>query len=95
MADIKAIIARNDVDDTVAKILKVIKPEGSTLLIARDRVLNFDFEPPVVTDDWWLDVVEYSGSNDMEGTFQEAMGWDVGVFLYRRRLKQVLKEGNV
>ena len=75
LADKMAILASKGINHVVSEILKVIKPEGSTLLIARDRVIEFGFEPPVVTDDWWLDVVEYSGSNDMEGTFQEAMGW--------------------
>jgi hypothetical protein len=75
LADKKAVIASKDLNYVVLEILKVVKPEGSTLLIARDRLLEFGFEPPVVTDDWWLDVVEYSGSNDVEGTFQEAMGW--------------------
>jgi hypothetical protein len=25
--------------------------------------LSHGFEPPVVTDDWWLDVVEFSGTD--------------------------------
>ena len=75
LADKKAILANKGLNYVASELLRVIKPEGSTLLIARDRLLEFGFEPPVITDDWWLDVVEYSGSNDVEGTFQEAMGW--------------------
>ena len=75
LADKTAILASKGLDHVVSQLLEVIKPEGSTLLIARDRLLEFGYEPPVITDDWWLDVVEFSGSNDMEGTFQEAMGW--------------------
>ena len=75
LADKMAIVADRGLEQVVIQLLKVLKPEGSTLIIARDHLLEFGYEPPVVTDDWWLDVIEYSGSNDMEGTFQEAMGW--------------------
>lgn len=75
LADKVAIRSDKGIDYTVTEILKVIKPEGSTLIIARDILLNYGVEPPVVTDDWWLDVAEFSASNDSEGTFQEAMGW--------------------
>jgi hypothetical protein len=75
LADKVAIRSAKGLNYVVSQLLKTIQPEGSTLLIARDRLLQFGYEPPVVTDDWWLDVVEFSASNDMEGTFQEAMGW--------------------
>lgn len=63
LADKKAILASKGSRHVLSELLKVIKPEGSTLLIARDRVIKMGFEPPVVTDDWWLDVAEFSGSN--------------------------------
>ena len=75
LADKIAILSAKGLNYVVSQLLKTIQPEGSTLLIARDRLLQFGYEPSVVTDDWWLDVVEFSASNDMEGTFQEAMGW--------------------
>jgi hypothetical protein len=75
LADKVAIRSAKGLNYVVSQLLKTIQPEGSTLLIARDCLLQFGYEPPVVTDDWWLDVVEFSASNDMEGTFQEAMGW--------------------
>jgi hypothetical protein len=75
LADKMAVKADRGLEHVVSQLLKVLKPEGSTLIIARDHILESGYEPPVVTDDWWLDVIEYSGSNDMEGTFQEAMGW--------------------
>lgn len=75
LADKMAIIADRGLEQVVLQLSEVLKPEGSTLMIARDHLLEFGYEPPVVSDDWWLDVIEYSGSNDMEGTFQEAMGW--------------------
>lgn len=75
LADRVAIRSGDGLDHVVEEILKVLRPQGSTLLIARDRMIDFGLEPPVVTDDWWLDVAEHSATNDAEGTFQEAMGW--------------------
>jgi len=75
LADKVALHSNKGLDYVISQLLKTIQPEGSTLIFARDRLLEFGYEPPVVTDDWWLDAVEASASNDMEGTFQEAMGW--------------------
>lgn len=60
LADIVAIQSDLGLEAVVAKLLQVLFPEGSTLLIARDSLLARGVEPPVVTDDWWLDVVESS-----------------------------------
>lgn len=42
------------------EILRVVRPIGSPLIIARDRLIEFGLQPPVVTDEWWLDVVAAS-----------------------------------
>lgn len=60
LADIVAIQSTKGLELIVAQLLRVLFPEGSTLLIARDALIAKGFEPPVVTDDWWLDVVESS-----------------------------------
>lgn len=75
LADKYAIRSNLGLKKVVAQVLEAIHPQGSTLLIARDRIMDYGYEPPVITDDWWMDVIEDSGSNDVEGTFQEAMGW--------------------
>lgn len=75
LADKIAIMSNRGLDSVVSQIIRVVKPEGSTLLIARDILLEYSYNPPVVTDDWWLDVIEFSASNPVEGTFQEASGW--------------------
>ncbi|HUU45887.1 MAG TPA: toll/interleukin-1 receptor domain-containing protein [Acidobacteriota bacterium] len=75
LADVYAIHARQGVSSVVGRLLAVIKPQGSSLVVARDRLLELGYSPPVVTDDWWHRAIEYCGSNPMEGTFQEAMGW--------------------
>jgi len=75
LADKLAIDAGSGIDEVVRRLTDAIRPQGSTLVVARDFLIARGFEPPVVTDDWWLDVAAASESNDMEGTFQEAMGW--------------------
>jgi hypothetical protein len=75
LADIFALKSSDGLNTVVARLLGKIHPRGSTLIHARDYLMNIGHEPPVISDDWWLDVVEHSASNDAEGTFQEAMGW--------------------
>jgi hypothetical protein len=75
LANLYAVNTGEGLDAVVAAILRRLRPAGSTLLHARDELVELGYTPPVVTDDWWLDVVEASASNDVEGTFQESMGW--------------------
>jgi len=60
LADRKAILSSNGLEYIVSEITKIVKPEGSTLLNARDILIDYKMNPPVVTDDWWLDVVAFS-----------------------------------
>lgn len=46
----------------VEQISRVIKPQASPLLIARDYLLSFSVTPPVITDKQWLQVVEASNN---------------------------------
>ncbi len=75
LADLYAISPADDIATVIEKLLEVISPQGSSLIVARDRLLEVGFDPPAVTDDWWHKAIEYCGSNPEEGTFQEAMGW--------------------
>ncbi len=75
LADKVAVESKKGLNHVVNELLKVLQPEGSTLLIARDVLIRAGCNPPVVTDDWWLDVVVASATNPVEGTFQDAMGW--------------------
>jgi hypothetical protein len=58
LADKVAIPSVLGIDEIVRCVLAVVRPEGSTLLIARDILIERGLAPPVVTDDWWLDRVE-------------------------------------
>ena len=75
LADKVAVESKKGLDHVVKELLKILHPEGSTLLIARDILIKASCSPPVVTDDWWLDVVAASAANPFEGKFQDAMGW--------------------
>ena len=75
LADKLAASSANGIDDVVQRLVAVIRPQGSTLVIARNHLLDWGSTPPVITDDWWLDVAAAAESNDAEGDFQEAMGW--------------------
>jgi hypothetical protein len=75
LADKLAIPSDVGIEEVLRRLLTVIRPQGSTLVIARDHLIEREFRPPVVTDDWWLDVAAAAESNDMEGGFQEPMGW--------------------
>lgn len=76
LADKVAIAATKNIDIIVEQLLKVIKPQGSTLVIARDILFKHGMTPPLVTDDWWLDVVQYSGDVYMHHEYLSFdMGW--------------------
>ena len=62
LADKVAVSSALGPQHVATALLNVIRPEGSTLLIARDLLMAQGVRPPIVTDDWWLDVVEYAGS---------------------------------
>lgn len=75
LADKIAVSSDVGLDEVVRRLLEVIHPQGSTLVIARDHLLDWGCDPPVVTDDWWLDIVSSADSNPVEDTFQSASGW--------------------
>jgi hypothetical protein len=60
LAGRKAASSSDGVSKVVKSILSVIHPNDSPLIVARDELLEWGVEPPVVTDRYWLDVVEAS-----------------------------------
>lgn len=75
LADKLAVASSSGLDEVVRRLLAVIRPQGSALVIARNHLVENGFAAPVISDDWWLDVAAFAESNDMEGGFQEPMGW--------------------
>lgn len=62
LADTFALNSSNSIEAIIDDLMKVLKPDGSPLLIARDILQEKALQPPVVTDDWWLDIVELKQS---------------------------------
>ncbi|MDT8448340.1 MAG: toll/interleukin-1 receptor domain-containing protein [bacterium] len=60
LADKKAIVSNEGIDFVCFELLKKLRPDESPLLVARDELIHFGLNPPVVTDEYWLDVVEAS-----------------------------------
>lgn len=56
----KAISTSLSLEAIVDELVKVIRPGGSPLLVARDLLVERGLHPPVVTDPYWLEVVEAS-----------------------------------
>lgn len=59
LADVSAIKSSIGLDHVVSSLLKKIRPEESPLIVARDMLISRGVVPPVISDEWWLDVVEF------------------------------------
>jgi len=75
IADRVAVPTSIGLEAVVNRLAEAIRPRGSTLVIARDLLIAKGLSPPVISDDWWLDMAAEAESNPMENTFQSAMGW--------------------
>ena len=60
LAGKKAARSSDGLERVAAQILGVVRPQGSPLIVARDVLLHWGVTPPVITDSYWLDVVEAS-----------------------------------
>ena len=58
LANLHAAVSAKGLPAVVGQLLKKLQPEGSPLVIARDILIEKGLSPPVVTDEWWLDIVE-------------------------------------
>lgn len=77
LAGRKAVSSERGIQKVVDEILEVIRPQGSPLIVARDTLLEWGVTPPVITDQYWLEVVE--ASNRVPGfgpVIPENSGWN-------------------
>ena len=58
LADLRAAVSASGIPAVVGQLLRKLQPEGSPLVVARDILIEKGLSPPVVTDEWWLDIVE-------------------------------------
>ena len=59
LADKKAASSSEGINALVRELVKKIKPDDSPLIIARDHLFDLGVESPPISDEWWLDIVEY------------------------------------
>lgn len=77
LAGRKAVSSSEGQKKVVSEILAVLRPKGSPLIIARDILINWGITPPVITDEYWLHVVEASNRLPGYGTWiPEESSWD-------------------
>ena len=62
LADVLAVSASRGIEAVASELLKRLRPVESPLIVARDFLIEKGVVPPVVTDEWWLDVVEVKES---------------------------------
>jgi len=58
LADVFAVSSARGMDEVIVELLKRVRPEESPLIVARDFLITMGIDPPIVSDEWWLDVVE-------------------------------------
>jgi hypothetical protein len=59
MADKKAASSEDGINAVLRELIRKIKPEESPLVVARDILIAHNFDPPPISDEWWLDFVEH------------------------------------
>ena len=70
LADVRAIDSKKGVRYVVRELLRRVRPQQSPLVVARKELIDWGLLPPVVTDEWWLQVVIDSSRLD---------GWGMGI----------------
>ena len=60
LAGRKAVSTDRGIQSVVDAVLDVVHPQQSPLIIARDTLLEWGLTPPVITDEYWLEVTEAS-----------------------------------
>lgn len=60
LADRLAVDSRKGVAAVCKELIKKLRPQESPLIVAQNELYQYGLKPPVVTDEWWLDIVEAS-----------------------------------
>lgn len=69
LADKVAIKSNIGIEKIVDRIEKIINPKGSTLIVAREYLISKGYNPPIISNDWWLDVLEYPGDTVLQNDY--------------------------
>ncbi len=76
LADRVAIKAARGVAYTTSRIVEVVRPGRSPIVLARERLDQRGVPTPPPSDPWWLDRIESAAELPGEGGFQDAMLWE-------------------
>ncbi len=105
IADIYSINTQLGIEYVIEKLLEVIKPEGSSLQYASNILEDLGYAPPPITDEWWLDTIEYDGSdsNVYDWSFHigllpekpQKRGEIIAKKVIQRKWQQVVLEKNI
>jgi len=68
LANKKAALSKNGMKNIIKEIMGVIHPQGSPLISARDILIDWGVTPPVVTDEYWIEIIEASNRANSFGT---------------------------
>lgn len=60
LADLVAISTSRGIPAICQALTRVVRPQESPLVVARDELIAYGLTPPVISDEWWLDIVEAS-----------------------------------
>jgi len=64
-----------------SELVRKLRPDESPLIAARDELIRRGFEPPVISDEWWLDVVKASNRMSNHGVYvPEEVVWGAWTF---------------
>jgi hypothetical protein len=58
LADLLAVSSEAGIANVIDALQKKLRPKESPLIVARDFLIERGVVPPVITDEWWLDIVE-------------------------------------
>jgi hypothetical protein len=58
LADVVAVNSSRGIEYVCNELAKKIRPEESPLIAARDELIRYGHEPPVISDEWWIDIIE-------------------------------------
>ena len=76
LADVWAASSTSGMTAVVSHLLKKIRPEDSPLIVARDILIEKQgVPPPVITDEWWLDIIEIKEAVLLNPELSQAWRW--------------------
>lgn len=69
LADTVAIQSSAGIHAVCCKLLEKLKPIASPMIVARDEMISRGINPPIISDEWWLNIIEASNRSPCCGAF--------------------------